>query len=99
MKKIFYIEKYIKIFQVYEKLSKIVKVSTKSKKINEIQNYFSKKQKKNDLLESKIYQKIKCFNNNFLFFFSNSRYFLFHSRLSFVVYFQRNFINEIIVVI
>ena len=56
MKKIFYIEKHIKTFQIYKKLSKIAKISTKlSKKINEIQNYFSKKQKKNNLLENKIY--------------------------------------------
>ena len=70
MKKILYIEKYIKVFQICKKLSKISKISTKSsKKINEIQNYFSKKQKKNDLLKSKIYQRIKYLNNNFLFFF------------------------------
>ena len=44
MKKIFYIEKHIRIFQICEKLSKITKISIKSsKKINEIQNHFSKK--------------------------------------------------------
>ena len=99
MKKILYIKKYIKTFQICEKLSKSAKISTKlSKEINEIQNYFSKKQKKNDLLKSKIHQKIKYFNNKF-FFFSNSRCFSFYSRLSFVIRFQRNLIDEIIVVV
>ena len=47
MKKIFYIKKHIKFFQTCEKLSKITKISTKlSKKVNEIQYYFSKKLKK-----------------------------------------------------
>ena len=46
MKKILYIEKHIKTFQIYKKLLKITKISTKSsKEINEIQNYFSKKLK------------------------------------------------------
>ena len=54
MKKIFYVEKHIRTFQICEKLSKIVKVSTKlSKKINEIQNHFLKK------LEKTIYSKTK----------------------------------------
>ena len=74
----------MKIFQTCEKLSKITKISTKlSKEVNEIQNDFSKKlKKKNDLLKCKIHQKLKYFNS---IFFLNSRYFLFHSRLSFVV--------------
>ena len=56
MKRIFYIKKHMKIFQICEKLSKITKISTKlSKKVNEIQNHFSKKSKKNDLLKNQIY--------------------------------------------
>ena len=44
MKKIFYFEKYIKNFQICEKLSKIAKVfKNLSKKLKNVKNYFSNK--------------------------------------------------------
>ena len=55
MKKIFYIEKHVKIFQTREKLLKISKISTKlSKKVNEIQNHLKKKKKKNIFSKNKF---------------------------------------------
>ena len=53
MKKIFYIEKHMKTFSTYEKLSKIAKNFKNSLKKSKNIIYFSKK--KNDLFERKIY--------------------------------------------
>ena len=86
MKKIFYIEKHIRIFQTCEKLSKIVKffknLSKKSKNVI----HFS--EEKNDLFKNKIHQKINVFAIVFFFKLSIFLQFIFNYRLLF-------FFNEI----
>ena len=83
MKKIFYIEKHMKIFQICEKLSKIIEKSQRN-----LKSFFKKK---NDLLKNKIHQKIKYFSNNFLFFFKFTIFFILFSiivRCSFLTKFN-----------
>ena len=62
MKKIYYIEKHIRIFQICEKLSEIAEIfKNLTKKSKNVIHFSKKKQKKNNLFESKIYQKNKRF--------------------------------------
>ena len=70
MKKIFYIEKHIRTFQICEKLLKIAKISTKLlKEINEIQNHFSKKLEKTICSKAKFTKKLNTLATIFFFFF------------------------------
>ena len=84
MKKILYIEKHIKKFQICKKLSKIAKkFKNSSKKLKNIL-HFSKKIEKNNLFENKINYKNKHLRDRFFFQIINIFQFIFNHRLLFL---------------
>ena len=85
MKNIFYIEKYIKTFQICQNLSKITKISTKlSKEINEIQNHFSKRLEKMICSKAKFIKKLNALIITFFFQVRDVFYFTLDYYLLFV---------------